>query len=43
MVELTLCLDPAAGRPLYQQLYDSLTEQMRTAGKRWSEACRWIF
>ena len=30
MVELTLCLDPAAGRPLYQQLYDSLTEQMRT-------------
>jgi len=34
MVELTLCLDPAADRPLYQQLYDSLTEQMRTGRLR---------
>ena len=30
MVELTLCLDPAADRPLYQQLYDSLAQQIRT-------------
>ncbi|MBD5162824.1 MAG: PLP-dependent aminotransferase family protein [Oscillibacter sp.] len=30
MIELTVCLDPAASRPLYQQLYDSLAEQIRS-------------
>lgn len=30
MIELTICLDPAASRPLYQQLYDSLAEQIRS-------------
>lgn len=29
MVELTVCLDPAASRPLYQQLYESLSAQIR--------------
>lgn len=29
MLDLTLCLDPAASRPLYQQLYDSLARQIR--------------
>ena len=30
MIDLTVCLDPAASRPLYQQLYDSLTDQIRS-------------
>lgn len=30
MIDLTLCLDPAAPRPLYQQLYDSLAAQIRS-------------
>ena len=30
MVDLTLCLDPAASRPLYQQLYESLADQIRS-------------
>ena len=30
MIDLTFCLDPAAPRPLYQQLYDSLTGQIRS-------------
>lgn len=29
MLELTICLDPAGKKPLYQQLYDSLVEQIR--------------
>ena len=30
MIDLTVCLDPTASRPLYQQLYDSLTDQIRS-------------
>ena len=30
MVDLTLCLDPSASRPLYQQIYDSLADQIRS-------------
>ncbi len=30
MLELTICLDPGDGRPLYQQLYDSLSAQIRS-------------
>ena len=29
MLELTVCLDPGGGRPLYQQLYESLIQQIR--------------
>ncbi len=29
MLDFTLCLDPAGERPLYQQLYDSLSVQIR--------------
>ena len=29
MLELTVCLDPGDGRPLYQQLYESLIQQIR--------------
>lgn len=29
MVELALCLDPGAKKPLYEQLYDSLAQQIR--------------
>ena len=28
MLELTVCLDPGGGRPLYQQLYESLIQQI---------------
>ncbi len=34
MVELTLCLDPRAKKPLYQQLYESLAEQIRSGRLR---------
>ena len=30
MIDLTPCLDPAASRPLYQQLYDSLAAQIKS-------------
>ncbi len=30
MIDLTLCLDPGADRPLYQQLYDSLAAQIKS-------------
>lgn len=30
MLELTVCLDAAGEKPLYQQLYDSLVEQIRS-------------
>ena len=30
MIDLTVCLDPSASRPLYQQLYDSLADQIRS-------------
>lgn len=30
MVELTVCLDAKAARPLYQQLYDHLSAQIRS-------------
>ena len=30
MVELALCLDPGAKKPLYEQLYESLAEQIRS-------------
>ncbi len=30
MLDLTLCLDPAASRPLYQQIYENLAQQIRT-------------
>ena len=30
MLDLTLCLDPAASIPLYQQLYESLAGQIRS-------------
>ena len=29
MLDFTLCLDPAGERPLYQQLYNSLSVQIR--------------
>ena len=29
MLELTVCLDPAGDRPLYQQLYESLSAQIK--------------
>ena len=32
MLDLTVCLDPEAEAPLYQQLYAYLTEQIRTGG-----------
>ena len=34
MLELTICLDPAGEKPLYQQLYDSLVEQIRSGALR---------
>lgn len=34
MLDLTLCLDPAASRPLYQQIYESLAQQIRTGRLR---------
>jgi len=34
MVELTLCLDPGAKKPLYQQLYESLAKQIRAGRLR---------
>ena len=30
MIDLTVCLEPAASRPLYQQLYESLADQIRS-------------
>ena len=34
MLDLTLCLDPSASRPLYQQIYESLAQQIRTGRLR---------
>jgi len=34
MLELTVCLDPAASTPLYHQLYESLAEQIRSGRLR---------
>ena len=34
MLELTICLDPAGEKPLYQQLYGSLAEQIRSGTLR---------
>ena len=34
MLELTGCLNPGAGAPLYQQLYDHLSAQIRTGALR---------
>ena len=34
MLDLTLCLDPSAPAPLYQQLYNSLTGQIRAGRLR---------
>ena len=34
MLELTICLDQADEKPLYQQLYDSLAEQIRNGTLR---------
>ena len=34
MLEMNLYLDPANKRPLYQQLYDSLTRQIRSGQLR---------
>lgn len=34
MVELTLCLDPGGKKPLYEQLYESLAEQIRSGRLR---------
>ena len=41
MLDLTVCLDPEAEAPLYQQLYAYLTEQIRTGGLKKGGCCSW--